>query len=205
MLSFEEILFPLLYDFGGSLGPGHESTVVERDSGFDFALATWANARRRYSSIVLSVKTAVDLMTVKTFCYCRTGSAAGFRLHDTTDFTSAVDGKSAPTMLDEPVRLDVFGNRRLSKTYGGSIIRWIFKPVVGTVKLADGGVLVSPGAYAVDTTTGIITGYTPTGLLTAGFQFDVPVRFDGPLTLQIDDAFIGSVQSVAMRELIYPA
>lgn len=54
--------------------------------------------------------------------------------------------------------------------------------MAGTVRVAESGVSLQEGIdYAVDTITGLITFAHPpeTGAqITAGFEFDVPVRFD---------------------------
>lgn len=75
-----------------------------------------------------------------------------------------------------------------SETY----IRKIYHPVLSTVLIADNGVLVSSSNYTVSRTTGIVTFNTPpanTHTLTAGFLYDVEVRFEG------DDVFEGIVRT----------
>ena len=56
------------------------------------------------------------------------------------------------------------------------------KPVPGTVKLAIGGAEVFAGTdFSVDHATGRVTMVAPPAagaVVTAGFEFDVPVRFD---------------------------
>ena len=70
------------------------------------------------------------------------------------------------------------------KTYGSNFApyaRRITKPVAGSVLVAiDGAVLPSAG-YTVDTVAGTIQFQSAPhagAAVTAGFQFDVPVRFD---------------------------
>ena len=58
------------------------------------------------------------------------------------------------------------------------------KPVAGTVRVAVDGVEQSEATdFTVDATTGVVTfepGHEPgaAAVITAGFEFDVPVRFD---------------------------
>ena len=72
---------------------------------------------------------------------------------------------------------------QLVKTYGGAFapyVRPIVKPVAGSVRVAVDGVELEDG-FSVDVTTGVVTFETPPGpgdAVTAGFLFDVPVRFD---------------------------
>lgn len=70
--------------------------------------------------------------------------------------------------------------------------RTIYHPVLSTVLIADNGVLVPSSDYTVSRTTGIVTFDTPplnTHTLTAGFLFDVEVRFES------DDVFEGIVRT----------
>jgi uncharacterized protein (TIGR02217 family) len=53
--------------------------------------------------------------------------------------------------------------------------------VAGSVRVAVGGAELDPGAFVVDSTTGLVTlavAPAPGLAVTAGFLFDVPVRFD---------------------------
>ena len=73
---------------------------------------------------------------------------------------------------------------QLIKTYsrgGFTYSRIIQFPVVNTVLVAVDGVLVDPSNYTVTRQGGIITFDTPPAddaMITAGFLFDVPVRFE---------------------------
>ena len=74
----------------------------------------------------------------------------------------------------------------------------------GTVLLARGGVATTSG-WTIDSTTGIITFAAAPGAgvsVTAGFEFDVPVRFDTdelPVTLDIER--LGSITSIPLVEV----
>jgi uncharacterized protein (TIGR02217 family) len=76
---------------------------------------------------------------------------------------------------------------QLVKTYGSihaPYQRPIMKPVVGSVRVAvDGTEKAVDTDFTIDTTTGIVTflaGHIPASgeAVSAGFLFDVPVRFD---------------------------
>ena len=76
---------------------------------------------------------------------------------------------------------------QLTKTYGDgddAYRRPITKPVAGSVRMAVGGTEKAEGVdFSVDTATGLVTfaaGAVPGAgaEITAGFEFDVPVRFD---------------------------
>jgi uncharacterized protein (TIGR02217 family) len=78
-------------------------------------------------------------------------------------------------MGDQPIGVGD-GTRKVFQLVKGT--RTIAKPVAGTVKVAAGGVAVP---FTVDTTTGLVTLATAPAVgasVTAGFEFDTPVRFD---------------------------
>jgi uncharacterized protein (TIGR02217 family) len=83
-------------------------------------------------------------------------------------------------------------------------VRTINKPVAGTVLVAVGGVAQSSG-WSVDTTTGIVTFTTAPAngaAVTAGFEFDVPVRFDSDLMdVTLDIERLGSITSIPIVEI----
>jgi uncharacterized protein (TIGR02217 family) len=74
---------------------------------------------------------------------------------------------------------------RLTKSYlsgEASYVRTITKPVVGTVLVAVAGdPKIEVIEYSIDTASGTIEFVSPPDIgvvVTAGFEFDVPVRFD---------------------------
>jgi uncharacterized protein (TIGR02217 family) len=86
------------------------------------------------------------------------------------------------------------------------VVRPIAKPVAGTVKAAVAGVALAPAAFAVDTATGLVTLVTAPAAgaaVTAGFEFDTPVRFDSDridVTLEsFNAARLGAVALVEVR------
>ncbi len=94
----------------------------------------------------------------------------------------------APTAMDQSIGTGdgTTATFQLVKTYGGTHAPWaraIIKPVAGSVLVAVAGVIKPPAAFTTDTTTGVVTfdlGHIPVSgaPITAGFLFDVPVRFD---------------------------
>ena len=183
-MSFDETRLPLRVGFGSSGGPQFSTEIITIDGGFERRNQNWAAARRRYDAAT-GLRTAADIATLTAFFHARAGRARGFRLKDWADFTSAPDNVGATTATDQTIgtgtgALTTFA---LSKTYtSGAVshVRTITKPVAGTVKISINNVTQLTG-WSVNTATGVITFGTPPAngaVIKAGFEFDVPVRFD---------------------------
>jgi uncharacterized protein (TIGR02217 family) len=184
MTAFHEILFPLDIALKSSGGPERRTDVVTLGSGREERNARWAHSRRRYDA-GYGVKTLEALSEVVAFFEERRGRLYGFRWRDRLDQASST---GAVTPHDQIIgtgdgATDGF---QLSKTYGSLYApyqRPIVKPVAGSVRVAVDGVEVDDDDFTVDLATGVVTfagGHIPAAgkAVTAGFRFDVPVRFD---------------------------
>jgi uncharacterized protein (TIGR02217 family) len=187
MSAFHEILFPLDIALKSAGGPQRLTEIVTLGSGREERNARWAHSRRRYDA-GYGVKTFEALSAVVAFFEERRGRLHGFRWRDRLDHSSA-----APSVAVSPAD-QVIGTGdnttasfQLQKTYGGiyaPYVRPIVKPDPGRVRIAVGEVEQDEGAdFICDAATGVVTflpGHIPaSGLaVTAGFVFDVPVRFD---------------------------
>ncbi|MFA6280377.1 MAG: DUF2460 domain-containing protein [Bdellovibrionales bacterium] len=183
-MSFDEVRLPLRVRYGASGGPQFLTDVVTTQSGHERRNQCWAQARRRFDART-GVVTAADASLLAAFFQARAGRARGFRLKDWSDFTSAIDGVSALTFVDQAIGVGDGSQTQfqLVKNYGsGGVIhaREIRKPVEGSVLIGVDGVLHETG-WSVEATTGVVTfAQAPASgaAITAGFAFDVPVRFD---------------------------
>ena len=213
-MSFHEVQFPTNISYGSQGGPGFFTNIIELDSGFEERVARRSRARRSYD-VSYGVKSYDDLATLLAFFIARKGAASSFRYKDWSDFTTASSGKDAHAFTDQTIGTGdgTTTQFQLLKRYqSGSQteVRSITKPVADTVLVGVNGTLVTEGVeYTVDTTTGIITFTTaPTSghSITAGFQFDVPVRFgadtDQALTLNIQSFSSGDMESMTLNEVL---
>ncbi|MBX6426736.1 MAG: DUF2460 domain-containing protein [Variibacter sp.] len=193
-LAFHEVLFPLDIALGSAGGPERKTDIVVLGSGREERNARWAHSRRRYDA-GYGVKTLDALAQVVAFFEERRGRLYGFRWRDRLDHASAAPG-AAVSPLDQTIGTGDGATAafQLTKTYGGAhapYVRPIVKPVAGSVRVAvDGVEQVEAVDFACDVTTGVVTflaGRVPPAgaAITAGFLFDVPVRFDTDY-LQID-------------------
>jgi uncharacterized protein (TIGR02217 family) len=187
MPAFHEIRFPLSIALGASGGPERRTDIVLLASGHEERNTRWADSRRRYNAGT-GVHSLADLHTLIGFFEERRGRLHGFRWRDRSDWKSCPPNET-PDAEDQPIGIgdgdtNVF---QLMKTYGEGIApyrRTIAKPVGGTVRVAvDGDQQAAGLAFLADTATGLVTfqaGHVPPedAIVTAGFEFDVPVRFD---------------------------
>ncbi|MCX5493083.1 DUF2460 domain-containing protein [Kaistia dalseonensis] len=209
--SFHEIRFPTAIAFGSSGGPERKTEIVALGSGAEVRNARWAQSRRRYEA-GYGVRSLADIHAVIAFFEERRGRLFGFRWRDRTDDASGPPG-AEPTPLDQPIGIGDGATAafQLAKTYGGAhapYVRAIAKPVAGSVRVAvDGVEQVEGAAFAIDPTTGRVTflpGHEPAAGLavTAGFRFDVPVRFDtDQLTINLAAFEAGEIPSIPIVEI----
>ena len=177
-MAFHEVRLPARLAFGSTGGVERRTEVVTLASGFERRATPWAHGRRRYL-IGAGVRSLDDVAALIAFFEARRGRLYGFRFKDFTDFRScAPSGAISP--LDQT--LGVGDGARLTfqliKRYG-DVERPVRKPVAETTRVALGG--IETDAVTVDAATGLITfaEAPPEGaVVTAGFAFDTPVRFD---------------------------
>lgn len=209
MTSFHEILFPLDITLKSAGGPERRTEIVAFGSGREQRNARWAHSRRRYDA-GYGVKTLTALQEVVAFFEERRGQLYGFRWRDRLDHSSAID---TPTPLDQMLGAGdgAQAQFQLTKTYGSSYApyaRPIEKPVPGSVRVAVAGVEATVNTdFTCDPTTGLVTflpGHIPASgaAVTAGFLFDVPVRFDTDY-LEVDlSAFAaGAIPKIPLVEI----
>ena len=210
MTAFHEVLFPLDIALKSSGGPQRRTDIVTLGSGREERNARWAHSRRRYDA-GYGVKTHQALSQAIEFFEERRGRLHGFRWRDRLDHSSAAPGASV-SATDQAIGTgdDATASFALVKTYGGvhaPYRRRIEKPVAGSVKVAVAGVEAAGSAFTVDAATGVVTflaGHIPVSgqAVTAGFMFDVPVRFDTDY-LEVDlSAFAaGAIPKIPLVEI----
>jgi len=206
-MAFHEVRFPDDISRGARGGPERRTQIMELASGDEERNASWANSRRRYD-VAYGIRRADDLAAVVAFFEARNGRLHGFRFKDWGDFKSCLPSQT-PGATDQQVGIGdgTTTQFQLVKRYTSGAQSWtrgIAKPVTGSVRVALAGVEQVSG-WSVDTTTGLVTfGSTPGAgvAITAGFAFDVPVRFDtDALDVTLDLERLGSITSIPLVEL----
>ncbi|AJD83173.1 glycoside hydrolase family protein [Paracoccus phage vB_PmaS-R3] len=207
MAAFHETRFPDEISYGSKGGPRRLTQVVSLKSGFEERNQSWQHSRRKYDASI-GIRRLSHLHSVLDFWEARRGRLYGFRWKDWLDFKSA-SGRADPSDTDQV--LDVGDGTetefQLVKRYsdaGEEYVRPIKKPVIGTTVVALDGVS-QPSGWTLDSTTGVITFAVAPGsgvVITAGFEFDVPVRFDDDeLQLSADAFESGSIPAINVIEI----
>lgn len=206
---FIEERFPLGVAFGASGGPQWRTEVVTLASGAEMRNARWAGSRRRYDA-GSGVRSLADLQEVAGFFERMRGRLIGFRFRDPFDNLSAATGNTVGPL---DCRLGTGDGTRvefpLAKSYGageGAALRRIEKPVAGSVRVAVGAAeLAEATGFTCDPATGLVTlseAPAPGVTVTAGFRFDVPVRFDTDrLELSLTHFEAGRVPTIPLVEI----
>ncbi len=210
-MSFHDIRFPTEISRNATGGPERRTDVVVLGSGHEQRNSRWADSRRSYNA-GYGVKSLDDLHAVIAFFEERRGRLHGFRWRDHSDWKSCPPSRT-PSALDQGIGTGTgsLSSFRLVKTYGTLHAPWtreILKPVAGTVRVAVAGVALIEGeGFAVDAATGTVSfasGYVPApGVsVTAGFEFDVPVRFDtDKLEISVQSLRHGAIPSIPVLEV----
>lgn len=184
-MNFHEVRFPASLSFGSVGGPERRTDVVTLANGFEERNTPWAHSRRRYDA-GLGLRSLDDIETLISFFEARRGQMFGFRWKDWSDFKS---GRASAGISFDDQRIGVGDGGQsvfqLSKTYRSGDFTYerpITKPVAGTVRVGLEQDEMQEGVdYAVDLSLGQITFIHPPApdiSVCAGFEYDVPVRFD---------------------------
>ena len=207
---FDEVRFPPAISRGSSGGPERQTEIVALASGREERNSRHAHSRRRYNA-GFGVATLDDIHAIVAFFEERRGRLHGFRWKDHADFKSGTTG-SGIAAYDQAIGIGdgIISAFRLIKTYGNGLrdyARAIAKPVNDTVRIAVAGVEKTLGSdFTVDHATGIVTLLSAPAagaIVTAGFEFDVPVRFDSDsLAINLTTFRAGEIPDIPIVEIV---
>lgn len=184
-MAFHEVRFPASLSFGSVGGPERRTDIVTLANGFEERNTPWAHARRRYDA-GFGLRSLDDVEALISFFEARQGQLIGFRWKDWSDYKTCVPSAEV-SASDQLIAVgdEVTDRFQLCKTYrsgANTYCRPVSKPVAGSVQAAIGGdVLREDIDFEIDYETGLMTfGHPPDqdAEVRAGFEFDVPVRFD---------------------------
>ena len=198
MTAFHEVKFPDTIAYGAAGGPVYSTTIVSTASGYEERNVNWSASRGTWD-VSTGLKTQAQYAELIAFFRARKGKAYGFRFKDWSDYsalTQTIGTGNASLKTFQLVKVYASGS------YGES--RTISKPVLGTTKIYLGGIIQTSG-WSVNTTTGLVTFTNAPGngvVVTADFDFDVPVRFDtDEMSISIENYHRGSWKSIPIIEI----
>jgi uncharacterized protein (TIGR02217 family) len=196
---FDDVLFPLALGREAEVTAEFSTAIVTSAGGNEVRNASWSSARSRYD-VGPGIRSETDIGALLAFFRARMGPARGFRLRDPFDFQS---GAGAPAAGDQRIGTGdgITSRFALIKAYEASTRR-ITRPVPGSVRVAVGGVetsafTVTAGGW-VELDTAPVAGLA----VTAGYRFDVAVRFaEDSLSVNRATFLAGAAPSVPLIEI----
>ena len=179
MQAFNDILFPLKIGREALAIAEFSTNVVTTLSGHERRNSDWSDARLSYD-VGPGVRGEEELGVLLDFFRARRGAAIGFRFADPFDFSS--NGSAGePTMLDQQLGVgDGFRTHfPLVKSYGDSDgqVRRITRPRAFTILVAVDGVYHDEWSWREGGVIDFISAPAAGSIISAGYHFDVPVRF----------------------------
>lgn len=205
MNAFDDVAFPVAIGRGATVTPQFSTAIVTTASGHEQRNSDWASARLRFDAGP-GLRSEADVQRLIAFFRARRGAARAFRFRDPTDHSSnAMTG--TPTATDQPAGIGDGTTTRfpLVKRYGdgdAAELRPITRPAAGSVIVAVEGVSATGWSLAERGVVEFSVAPPAGAVITAGFLFDVPVRFaeDG-LSVDLSDWAAGDAPSVPLVEV----
>lgn len=210
-MSFHEVRFPTAISRASQGGPERRTDVVVLGSGYEERNARWADSRRSYNA-GYGVRSLDDLHAIIAFFEERRGRLHAFRWRDPADWKSCPP-EGQPSAVDQVIGTGDGTNSvfQIVKTYGSTFAPWqrlITKPVAATVMVAvDGAVRTAGTHFTLDATRGVVTflpSHVPAvgAVISAGYEFDVPVRFDSDrLEVNLQGFRHGAIPNIPIVEV----
>ncbi|MGN6277184.1 MAG: DUF2460 domain-containing protein [Sphingomonas sp.] len=195
--AFDDVLFPLSLGKDAEVRPGFSTAIVTSAGGREQRNASWSEARAQYD-VGPGIRSEDDIAALLGFFRARMGPARGFRLRDPFDADSG-----GGTALDQQLGIgDGTATRFALVKHYGEQVRRITRPVAGSVRVAVDG--VETAAFGVEDGGWVAFDAAPGdgAVVTAGFAFDVPVRFaEDSLSVSRATFLAGAAASVPLIEL----
>jgi len=206
MQAFDDVSFPLALGREASAEPGFSTAIVTAASGAEQRNADWAQGRLKFDAGP-GVRSAADIGALVAFFRARRGAARGFRFRDPFDDSSA--GMTDPCGFADVTLGTGDGTTTafpLCKRYGEgdeAEVRRITRPIAGTVRVGVAGAeRLSGWTLGAGGVVAFATAPAAGAAVTAGFRFEVPVRFaEDQLSVSLAAVQAGDAPSVPLVEI----
>lgn len=208
-MSFHEVRFPATISLGSTGGPERKTDIVTLNNGYEERNAVWAHSRRKYDAGI-GMSSLDDLAAVTSFFEARMGRLFGFRWKDWADYKSCLPSETVAStdqhLGDGDGATTDFALRKAYVSGDETYWRPITKPVATKVFVALDGFLQSEGSdYYINTQTGLVSFAVPPApemRVAAGFEFDVPVRFElDSIETSVTSFSAGQIPDVPVTEV----
>lgn len=210
-MAFHNVQFSTAYDYGTSGGPAFRTEVQTTASGHEYRIARQAQGRHTFD-LQRSLMPEAEWAAAISFMLERRGALHGFRFKDWRDYSTGANGTGTPAGGDVTIGTGDGSETQfqLIKRYGiggpNEYVRPITLPIVSTLVVQINGSPTS--AYSISDPGGVLTfnsAVPDTQVVTAGFEFDVPVRFDlsdEQMDLLLTPGLLAQWQSIRLREIL---
>ena len=203
VIPFDDVSFPIEMGAEASIAPSFSTSVVTSASGNEYRNSNWQQARLRFDAGP-GVRSEADIETLLAFFRARRGAAVGFRFRDPYDSSSnGMAGEATPLDQEIGVGDGITTGFWLAKNYSEGEERRVTRPVAGSVRIAVDGIEQSSGWTLEPLGEILFETPPPSGsIVTAGFEFEVPVRFaDDRLEVNRATFLAGEAPSVPLIEI----
>jgi len=208
--AFDDVQFPLAIGRGASVSPGFSTNIVTTISGHEKRNSDWADARLEFD-VGPGIRSEAELRALIGFFRARRGAAKAFRFRDPYDYSSG-DMVADPTPTDQFLgkgdgqQTDFQLLKHYGEPAGEAQQRRITRPDPDSVAIAVDGQPVAGWALGPG---GVVMFDSPPVAgsdITAGFLFDVPVRFaSDQLTVNHATFLAGDIPEVLLVEVREPS
>lgn len=206
MNDIHRVVFPLSLSFGVRGGPQRVTQIATAVSGHEQRNTKLFQSRRRYDAGA-GIKSTADLETLIAFFEARMGQLYGFLFRDPIDYKSCAlkDSISAADQIvgeGDGTQTRFYAVKNYNDT-AGNYARVITFPDPQSLLV---NVDDSPADFTFDEPAGQIVMATPPpvgSVITAGFEFYTPVRFDAPgLDISLETFGAGQAVNIPLIEVL---
>jgi uncharacterized protein (TIGR02217 family) len=200
MTGFHDVSFPSRLKFNVSGGPELRVDVTRLSSGHERRNKRWSAPLRRYL-ISVGQRPLDEIQVLTSFFEARSGPLHGFRFRDPFEFSTAILSQNV-SANDVQIGIGDSVATQMNLILGNG--RQVTHPIDESLRVAIDGVEIFTGFSFDQSSKKLVFDQAPASgeTISAGFQFDVPVRFENEqlvATRTVNNA--GEVSDITLLEL----
>ncbi|KPB02280.1 DUF2460 domain-containing protein [Ahrensia marina] len=200
MTGFHDVNFPARLKFNVSGGPEMRVDVTRLSSGHERRNKRWSAPLRRYL-ISVGQRPLDEIQVLTAFFEARSGPLYGFRFRDPFEHSTAALNQNV-SANDVEIGIGDGVATEMNLILGNG--RQVTHPIEDSLRVAVDGVEIFTGFSFDQSSKKLVFDQAPASeeAISAGFQFDVPVRFENEqlvATRTVNNA--GEVSDITLLEL----